>query len=175
MKKLMISLLALILVATALGSFTNSADNPRATFQNGYQWSGHQPKDKATLWAQEVEAKLEGETASFSKLSVTTASATATTLTAAQSGSVFLAAGSATHTVTLPSAAAGLYYTVIGVNTAPGADVRVDSGSGDSINGGTAGNYIANTQDVEGTTVTLVATNTTSWIIMSSSGTWSPQ
>ena len=36
-------------------ALTNSADNPRGTFGNGYAWSGHPVKDKATKWAQDIE------------------------------------------------------------------------------------------------------------------------
>lgn len=46
------------------GSLTNSADNPRATFRNAYAWGGHQKKDKATLWAQDMEDGIVQDTAS---------------------------------------------------------------------------------------------------------------
>jgi hypothetical protein len=171
MKKLMISLLALILVATALGSFTNSADNPRATFQNGYQWSGHQPKDKATLWAQEVEAKLEGETASLSKMTVSKYTA-AQTLTAAQSGSVITMASTGTGVLTLPTAVAGLNYYILDNSVTAGADTRITAAAGDGINNGAAAGSLTNTQDAVGCHVHIVAIDTASWVTMSISGIW---
>jgi len=45
-------------------SLTNSADNPRNTFRNGYAWSGHDTKDKATKWAQDIENGVVKDTAS---------------------------------------------------------------------------------------------------------------
>jgi len=46
-------------------AITPSADDYRGTFGNGYPFSGHDTKDKATQWAQAVETAvetLEGET-----------------------------------------------------------------------------------------------------------------
>ncbi len=178
MKKLIVFVLCLIFCATALASFTNSADNARATFRNSYAWSGNSPRDKATLWAQEVEAKLEGETAIFSKLTVTIASGTATTLTAGQSGSVILVTGlpAATHTVTLPPAAAGLHYTIIDNKSTAAADVTLTPASGDSIgnNDAVTSPTITSREDVGGPTIHLVAVDTASWIIVSASRIWSP-
>jgi hypothetical protein len=40
-------------------AFTNSADTPRETFHNGYQWSLHPARDNATKWAQEAEDAID--------------------------------------------------------------------------------------------------------------------
>jgi hypothetical protein len=57
MKKLIISLL--VLMCTTSFALSPSANNARTTFRNGYAWGGHASKDKATLWAQQVEAAAE--------------------------------------------------------------------------------------------------------------------
>ena len=54
MKKILISLLVLVIVAVTF-SISPSAHNSRTTFRNAYAWGGHVPKDKATLWAQQME------------------------------------------------------------------------------------------------------------------------
>jgi hypothetical protein len=65
MKNKLYVLLACLLVFATVGisAITNSADNPRNTFNNGYQWGGHVPKDKATLWAQDIEDGVMSHTA----------------------------------------------------------------------------------------------------------------
>jgi len=60
MKKILIMLLVLMFTATSLADLDPSAGNPRSTFHNAYAWGGHNVKDKATLWAQEVEDSLDG-------------------------------------------------------------------------------------------------------------------
>lgn len=65
MKKLVIMLLCFLGIATlCIAALTNSADNPRNTFRNGYQWSGHPAKDNATVWAQDIEDGIVQDTAS---------------------------------------------------------------------------------------------------------------
>ncbi len=58
MKKILIFLFVLCFVVPAFG-LDPSAFNSRSTFRNGYAWSGHQAKDRATLWAQQVEAAVD--------------------------------------------------------------------------------------------------------------------
>ena len=60
MKKILITLLVLMFVATSFATLDPSANNARETLQNGYQWGGHPKKDKATKWAQAVEDSLDG-------------------------------------------------------------------------------------------------------------------
>jgi hypothetical protein len=171
MKKLIISLLVLVMAATSFGAFTNSADNSRATFRNGYAWGGHTPKDKATLWAQEVEAKLEGETATLSLLTVSDYTA-AQTLTAAQSGSVITMASTGTGVLTLPSAAVGLHFIIVDGSIIAGNDTKITAASGDKINGGAAAGSIIQTSDTNSASLEIIAITTTSWITRSVSGTW---
>ncbi len=65
MKKTFITILCFLGIATlCIAALTNSADDPRATFRNGYQWSGHPARDKATLWAQDIEDGIVQDTAS---------------------------------------------------------------------------------------------------------------
>ena len=171
MKKLILIGLCFALCAIGYGSFTNSADNCRTTFHNAYAWSCNVPQDKATLWAQEVEAKLEGETAILVKRTVT-AYTNSITLTAAQSGSVITMASTGTGVVTLPTAAAGLQYTIVDLLSASGADVTITAGSGDGIGDGAAAGSISSAVDVAGPTVTVVAIDTASWYIIAGSGVW---
>ena len=103
MKKLLICLLVLMCAVTSFG-ISNSADNPRATFGNGYAWTGHNPKDKAQTWAQEMEGKT-----------ITNVTAGSTTLTSASSQYVIVigTSGFSTSTVVLPEGVAGEYFTII--------------------------------------------------------------
>lgn len=170
MKKLILIFVLITLSTVAYASFTNSADNYRTTFLNGYAWSGNVPQDKARLWTQEVEAKLEGETASLSLLTVL-AFTDSTTLTTAMSGSVITMASTGTGVVTLPPAAAGLNFTVVDHLITAAADVTITAGTGDGINGGAEAGSVTNTSDAAGAYVRIVAVDTASWIITSASWT----
>ncbi len=171
MKKLIL-FLVLIMALPAYASFVNSADTPRVTFRNAYAWSGNIPQDKATLWAQEVEAKLEGETSSGRKLNLVSVS-TDTTLTTGQSGSVVVVSGAATRiNVTLPAAVAGLTYTIVDNWAQANADASVNPGSGDAIAGFAANLNLTSVTDVIGANITLIAVDTTTWAIVGASGTW---
>lgn len=57
-------LLTLFGCAFLCASLTNSSDNYRNTFLNGYAWTGHQPKDKAKGWATDMEDGIVQDTAS---------------------------------------------------------------------------------------------------------------
>ncbi|KKN07076.1 hypothetical protein LCGC14_1070810 [marine sediment metagenome] len=57
MKKYLIILLALFMATPCFG-YARAA-NARATFRNGYAWSGHPSKDLATQWAQGIEGQAE--------------------------------------------------------------------------------------------------------------------
>ena len=57
MKKLII-LMLLLITATSF-ALSPSANNARTTFRNGYAWGGNIPRDRATAWAQQVEAAAE--------------------------------------------------------------------------------------------------------------------
>ena len=54
-----------ILAYGAVNVFTQSID-ARNTIRGGYAWTGHIPKDKAWIWAKEVEDRLDGTTANQS-------------------------------------------------------------------------------------------------------------
>ncbi len=170
---LIILLAFLIGIPLVLGSFTNSADTPNETFRNGYGWSGHIAKDNAQKWAQEVEAKLEGETAILSKRTVEANSSSTDALTAAQSGSMITY--SVQCTVTLPTAAAGLWYILVDANSTAGVDLIIDPGAGDSINGATNGNYIKNEVDAIGEGITIFSTGAGVWSTSGYSVAWTAQ
>lgn len=60
MKKFLIILFTLMIAVAAYATLDPSANNARSTLHNGYQWGGHNIKDKATKWAQAVEDSLDG-------------------------------------------------------------------------------------------------------------------
>lgn len=90
---------------------------------------------------------------------IVTNASTAVTLTAAQSGSVIHDTTSTTSTITLPTAAAGLDFTVLNVS----GTTHVDPGSGDQILRLTnaAGDKI--TTASAGATIRLIAADATNW------------
>lgn len=95
------------------------------------------------------------------------------TLTAAQSGAVFHnASKTGNHIFQLPSAVAGLTYTFVDANTTAGDDLYIKAATGDTINGGTAAQYIACKTDSAGQSVTLVALDATRWEYIAYTGTW---
>lgn len=178
MKKIFIIALLAVVASIAVAAFTTSADSPRTTFQNGYAWSGHEPKDKALDWAQEAEDKIDtleaqaaGTTASLMLYTVEIADAN-DTLTAAESGKVFVTDFTGTITLTLPDAAAGLTYTFIDNSAVAGDDVVIAIQSGDNIEGDTNGDGYTCAVDAEGSSITFVAINDTRWIVLSTTGTW---
>ncbi len=58
MKKLIVAMLLFMFITTSF-ALSPSANNARTTFRNGFAWGGNMPHDKATLWAQQVEAAAE--------------------------------------------------------------------------------------------------------------------
>lgn len=96
-------------------------------------------------------------------------------LTAAESGLVSCVVYTGTHTTTLPQAAAGLVFTVIDGSGTAADDVIVDIQAGDNIAGDTNGDGLICTDDVIGSSITLVAVSATRWIVISSTGTWTAQ
>ncbi len=116
-----------------------------------------------------------------------TTSTTATTLTAAQSGSVFC---SATDNMvwTLPTPAAGLTYTFVNTGADGAAKISISPGASDAIHGtitlaasvvelsGTDDKDLINTKATAttGNSVTLTS-NGTDWYVLSSTGIWASE
>jgi len=95
------------------------------------------------------------------------------TLNANQSGAVCTNQGDAnTQIYTLPTAAAGLQFTFVDVESAAGADLCILAAAGDKINHGTAAEYYNCYTDSAGQSVTLVAVDATDWEIVAEKGTW---
>jgi len=103
------------------------------------------------------------------------------TLGAAESGKVVYVqkgssggAGPSDVVVTLPAAAAGLWFTIVDANETAAADVTITAGAGDKINDGSAAaSYVHDTDADNYAAVTLVAIDATDWVVLSSTGTWS--
>ena len=104
-----------------------------------------------------------------------TSTTTARTITAAESGTVFVVSDNDADetSFTLPSAAAGLTYTFIDGDAAAGSDLWIKAASGDTINGGTAAKSYKCTGDAVKQSVTIVAINAVRWEIVAEEGTWS--
>lgn len=98
------------------------------------------------------------------------------TLTAADSSRVIIADGNdaaaGNLVYDLPAAAAGLTFTFADANSTAGDDLYIKAAAGDTINGGTAGQYLACKTDSAGQSVTLVAVDGTRWLLIASVGTW---
>jgi hypothetical protein len=95
------------------------------------------------------------------------------TLAATQSGGIFTNQGDSDNQVyTLPTAAAGLVFTFLDVESGAGADLYIRANSGDTINGGTANQYYGCKTDAVGQSVTVIAVNATEWIVSAEVGTW---
>jgi hypothetical protein len=99
-------------------------------------------------------------------------------LSASQTGAVIFADGNDEGTAagnqihSLPAAAAGLKFTFIDANSTADEDLYIKAASGDKINQGTAGEYLACKTDSAGQSVTLAAMNEERWEIVAVSGTW---
>jgi len=96
-------------------------------------------------------------------------------LTAADSGAYIVSKGAGTAAqidVNLPTAEAGLLFTVSDANATAVDDVWINAATGDTINGGTAGKSIKCVTDTVGHTITLLAIDSTRWIVVRSVGTW---
>lgn len=94
-------------------------------------------------------------------------------LLATQSGGVFTNQGDTNNQVyTLPTAAAGLIFTFLDVESGAGADLYIRAAASDTIAGGTANQYYACKTDAVSQSVTVVAISDVEWIVMSEVGTW---
>lgn len=100
--------------------------------------------------------------------------AAAETLTAADSGKIFVcaaAAGQAT-VYTLPAAAAGLRFTFVDVAAGAGNDVQIQAVGDDTINAGTAAKIYECVTDAVRQSTTIVAVDSTRWEVVAEVGTW---
>ena len=156
-------LLLLLTVGIVYGAMTYSVE--------GWRWNDERMLAKngdLHRWAQRVEAGCGGFT-------INTITGT-TTLTAAQSGQIFVCDGNSPAAgnviVNLPTAVAGLVYTVVDANATADDDVYVKAAAADTINGGTAAQYIAYKTDSGIGSVTLVALDATRWSTKEYFGTW---
>ena len=108
--------------------------------------------------------------------SVTEVLATADTLTASQSGSMFIhTAGSA---VTLPeatSAEVGVYFYIIDANSTAGADVSIDPEGAGTIDGDGAGDKITNETDALGCGCLIICTAADTWYTMMMPSAWTQE
>lgn len=97
-------------------------------------------------------------------------------LLAAESGKLCVSDGNdggvANVILTLPTAAAGIVFTFADANATGGDDLYIKAGASDTINGGSAAEYLACKTDSAGQSVTLEAIDETRWIITAVSGTW---
>lgn len=94
-------------------------------------------------------------------------------LTASMSGQVCTNQADADNNIwTLPTAAAGLTFTFIDVESGAAADIYIKAAAGDTINGGAAAQYYACKTDSHPQSVTLVAVNATEWYSVEEVGTW---
>lgn len=126
-------------------------------------------------WAAEVEDYLDGTTAPPGTLANVVVIDANTTLTATDTGQSIFVYGYSTAAnciVTLPTASAGLRYTVNDANSTANADTYIKAGAGDKINDGTAAQYLACKTDSAGQSVTLEAMDAERWMIVAVSGTW---
>lgn len=109
------------------------------------------------------------------KCVIDTDTSTPITVTAAESGKVFVSSYTGTLTWNLPQAAAGLTYTFIDNSATAADDVIVDIQAGDNIEGDTNGDGVICTDDVVGSSITLIAITSTRWIVVAKTGTWTAQ
>lgn len=165
----------LIAVATVYGAMTNSAD--QITNYSNYITSQNRYLNPLYKFANEVEGILEGATAVPAMMrTVQTAYTGSAVLLSSQTGTVIVSDGNDTTAgnviFSLPTAAAGLVYTIVDANVTANDDVYVKAAAGDTINGGTAGQYVACKTDLGGQSITLQALDDTRWVTTAYAGTW---
>ena len=98
---------------------------------------------------------------------------TAETLTAADSGKVFVTtAGQTSVTFTLPAAAAGITFTFVDISASAADDLHIQAVGNDTINGGTAAKIYESVTDAVPATVTITAVDADNWEVTSEAGTW---
>lgn len=101
-------------------------------------------------------------------------SSTTVTLTAANSGSIYVNKGqtAAKITYTMPAAAVGLFYTIVDDVETADKDLWITAGTDDKLNSGTAGkSYKCITDSVPQATC-LMAVDATDWVVIRQIGTW---
>jgi len=169
---LILGLMALFLaVATVYGAMTNSATE--ITQHPNFITSGSAYMNPVYKFCAEVEDILEGTQALPAMKATVTVTRGDQAITAAMTGQTFAADGAAGNQIyTLPTAVAGLTYTFIDANSTAAEDLYIKAASGDKINQGTAGQYLACKTDSAGQSVTLQAINDERWEIIAVSGTW---
>lgn len=174
---LILGLMALFLaVATVYGAMTNSATE--ITQHPNFITSGSAYMNPVYKFCAEVEDILEGTQALPAMKATVTVTRGDQAITAAMTGQTFAADGNDAGTAagnqiyTLPPAVAGLTYTFIDANSTAAEDLYIKAASGDKINQGTAGQYLACKTDSAGQSVTLQAINDERWEIIAVSGTW---
>ncbi len=97
------------------------------------------------------------------------------TITAAESGKIFISSYTGTQSIILPNAAAGLYFTFIDGSSAGGNDVAIDPQGADSIDFDAVGDAIESVTDAHPTSTTLCATDGINWHTIAQLGTWGAQ
>lgn len=173
---ILIGLVALALaVATVYGAMTNSATE--ITQHPNFITSGSAYMNPVYKFCAEVEDILEGTQALPAMKATVTVTRGDQAITAAMTGQTFAADGAAGTAAgnqihTLPPAVAGLTYTFIDSNSTADEDLYIKAATGDKINQGTAGQYLACKTDAAGQSVTLQAINDERWEIIAVSGTW---
>jgi hypothetical protein len=98
-------------------------------------------------------------------------------LTESQSGSILIYAPTATETtVTLPDATkAGVYFIIVDANVTAAGDLIVDSPSGNTINGDTAGQYVKCEIDVLNTYAIFISTAADTWYVLYPDTAWTQE
>jgi len=168
----------LIAVATVYGAMTNSAS--QITQHPNFITSGSAYLNPLYKFANEVEGILEGTTALPGQMRSVVTYTDDQTISASQTGWIIVCDGNeagaggtpANVIFSLPTAATGLTYTFIDANSTAAEDLYIKAASGDKINQGTAGQYLACKTDSAGQSVTLQAINDERWEIIAVSGTW---
>lgn len=162
----------LVAVATVYGAMTNSAS--QITNYSNYVTSQNQYLNPLYKFANEVEGILEGTTALPGQMRSVVIYTDDQAISASQTGWIIVCDGNeageggtpANVIFTLPTAATGLTYTFVDANATANDDLYIKAASGDTINGGTAAQYIACKTDSGVPAVTLAAIDATRWIIL---------
>jgi len=96
-------------------------------------------------------------------------------LTVAESGKVIISSYTGSQTLTLPAAAAGLYFTIIDGSSVAADDLAIVPGTGDQIDYDTAGDGIQSVTDAYPQSITLQAIDDICWHTVYVDGTWGQQ
>lgn len=178
-KILILGLMALFLaVATVYGAMTNSATE--ITQHPNFITSGSAYMNPVYKFANEVEGILEGTTALPGQMRSVVTYTDDQTISASQTGWIIVCDGNeagaggtpANVIFSLPTAATGLTFTFVDANATANDDLYIKAASGDTINAGTAAQYVACKTDSGGQTITLQAIDDTRWVTVAYGGTW---